>query len=245
MKTSKHPSVHKGQQTPSALRLHYHPISTSSRPVMMFAAELGLLIDYRLVDLFADEQHGPAFTAINPNQAVPVLEHGDFRLTESSAILKYIADLVGSNAYAVDPQERARVNEAMDWFNTGLSRELAHGFAYPQLFPNHGRGDATAQAAVLAWAKPRAQRLLSILDENMLGPDRRFVLGERITLADYLGLGIVTVGEAAGMDYSPWPHLGRWLNTMKARPAYAQTHAVFMNMFGQTQAVDAVTLAEA
>lgn len=212
---------------------------------MMFAAEHGLQLDYRVIDLFADEQHGPAFTAINPNQSVPVLEHGGFRLTESSAILKYLADLVASNAYPVDTLERARVNEAMDWFNTGLSRELAYGFAYPQLFSNHGRPGAEAQAAELAWAKPRAERLLSILDEWMLGPDRRFVLGDRITLADYLGLGIVTVGEAAGMDCSPWPHLRRWLKTMKARPAYAQTHAVFTSTFGQVQAVDAGTLAEA
>jgi glutathione S-transferase len=228
----------------TTLRLYHHPISTSSRPVMMFAAEHGLPIDYRVVDLFTDEQRGPAFTAINPNQAVPVLEHGGFQLTESSAILKYLADLVQSDAYPVEIRERARVNEAMDWFNTGLSRELAYGFAYPQLFPNHGHPGAEAQAAQLAWAKPRAQRLLSILDASMLGPDKPFVLGERISLADYLGLGIVTVGEAAGMDCAPWPNLQRWLNTMKARPSYAQTHSVFMGAFGQHEALPSDTLVE-
>lgn len=227
------------------LHLYHHPISTSSRPVMMFAAEHGLQIDYRVVDLFANEQRGPAFSAINPNQAVPVLEHGGFRLTESSAILKYLADLAASDAYPADTRERARVNEAMDWFNTGLSRELAYGFAYPQLFPNHGHLDAEAKAAQLAWARPRAERLLSILDASMIGPDRRFVLGERITLADYLGLGIVTVGEAAGMDFAPWPNLRRWLGTMKARPAYAQTHAVFMGAFGQPQPMASSALVEA
>lgn len=245
MKTLQSETALIGQSTPPALRLFYHPISTSSRPVMMFAAEHDLQLDYRVVDLFADEQHGAAFTAINPNQAVPVLEHGGFRLTESSAILKYLADLVKSNAYPIEARERARVNEAMDWFNTGLSRELAHGFAYPQLFPNHGRPGPDAQAAELAWARPRAERLLSILDEWMLGPDRRFVMGDDISLADYLGLGIVTVGEAAGMDYSPWSNLRRWLSTMKARPAYAQTHAVFIGAFTQPQVKTTGTLAEA
>ncbi|MCV0437881.1 MAG: glutathione S-transferase family protein [Hydrogenophaga sp.] len=226
----------------SSLRLYHHPISTSSRPVMMFVAEHHLRIDHRVVDLFSGEQHGPAFTAINPNQAVPVLEHGSFRLTESSAILKYLADLAKSDAYPADMQKRARVNEAMDWFNTGLSRELAYGFAYPQLFPNHGRPGAQAQADGLAWARPRAERLLSILDASMIGPDRRFVLSERITLADYLGLGIVTVGEAAGMDFAPWPNLRRWLSTMKARPAYAQTHAIFTDAFGHAQTRSAMAL---
>ncbi|MGE0350545.1 glutathione S-transferase family protein [Hydrogenophaga sp.] len=226
----------------TSLRLYHHPISTSSRPVMMFATEHRLQIDHQVVDLFSGEQHGPAFTAINPNQAVPVLEHGVFRLTESSAILKYLADLVESDAYPIDARERARVNEAMDWFNTGLSRELAYGFAYPQLFPNHARPGAEAQAAGLACVRPRAERLLSILDASMIGPDRRFVLGERITLADYLGLGIVTVGEAAGMDFTPWPNLRRWLSTMKARPAYAQTHAVFTGAFGHARTRNAMAL---
>jgi len=44
----------------------------------------------------AGEQYQPAFTTINPNSAVPVLEDGTFRLTECSAILKYLADLIDS-----------------------------------------------------------------------------------------------------------------------------------------------------
>lgn len=71
------------------------------------------------------------------------------------------------------------------------------------------------------------------------------MLGERITQADYLGLGIVTIGEAAGMDYTPWPNLRRWLGTKKARPAYAQTHASFMGVFGPPKDVVSDTIAEA
>lgn len=241
MQTSQNRLAPLGQPTSPALRIYYHPISTSSRPVMMFAAEHGLQLEGRVVDLFTNEQRGSAFSAINPNQAVPVLEHGNFRLAESSAILKYLADLAGSEAYPASAQARARVNEAMDWFNTGLSRELAYGFAYPQLFPDHRRPGDDVQAAVMAWARQRAHRLLSILDASMIGPDRQFVVGNRITLADYLGLGIVTIGEAAGMDYGPWPNLKRWLVNMKARPAYVQTHGVFMGAFERPRAAAADT----
>lgn len=117
----------------SALRLYHHPVSTTSRPIVMFAAEHGVPLDLRVIDLFAGEQFGSAYSAINPNQAVPVLEHGRFRLTESSAILKYLAEHIGSPAYPAETQQRAQVNEAMDWFNTGLSRELLYGVAYPQV----------------------------------------------------------------------------------------------------------------
>jgi glutathione S-transferase len=212
------------------MRLHYHPASTTCRPIMMFAADAGLALEWQLVDLFAGEHLQPAFTALNPSQCVPLLEDGELRLSESSAILKYLAEKAGSPAYPSDLAARARVNERMDWFNTFLMRDLCHGFAYPQLMPGHHRGDAAAQAATLNWARPRLRRWLTVLDEHLLGPRRRYVCGDEITLADYLGLGVVTVGEAVRLDFSPWPNVQRWLATMKSRPSYAATHLQFHSM---------------
>lgn len=219
----------------SPLRLYYHPISTTSRPILMFAAEHELPLELRMIDLMAGEQQGPAFSAINPNQTVPLLEHGSFRLTESSAILKYLADLIDSPTYPKDAQKRAKVNEAMDWFQTQLSRELAYGLVYPQIFPHFRRSTSEAQTAALEWSLPRVQRLLSIFNESMLKADQPFVLGADVSLADYLGLGLFTVGEAAKLDYSAWPRITRWLQTMKSRPAYLQTHGAFLQAFGLAQ----------
>ena len=73
------------------MKLYFHPASTTSRAVALFATDQGIELDYQLVDLFAGMQREPEFTAINAHQAVPVLEDGDFRMTESSAILKYLA----------------------------------------------------------------------------------------------------------------------------------------------------------
>src|SRR5271169_119856 len=95
----------------ATMKLYYHPVSTTSRPVVLFAAESGIELEYQLVDLFTGAQYKPEFEAINPSHQVPVLEEGDFRLTESSAILKFLADRKGSPAYPSDPRKRARVNE--------------------------------------------------------------------------------------------------------------------------------------
>lgn len=92
---------------------------------MLFANESGIKVDFQVVDLFTGEHYKPPFEAVNPNHLVPVLEDGDFRLTESSAILKYLAEKTGSPAYPKDLQQRARVNERMDWINTQLCRDLA------------------------------------------------------------------------------------------------------------------------
>jgi glutathione S-transferase len=209
------------------MKLYFHPVSTTSRPVALFAADHGIELEYQLVELFAGEHLQAAFTAINPHQAVPVLEDGDLRLTESSAILKYLADKTGSPAYPRDLQQRARVNERMDWFNTSLSRELCYGFFYPQLMPTHKRHDEHAQRHTLDWARRNAVRWLDVLNEHWLGGDHRYVCGERITIADYLGIAQVTVGEAVRVDYSRWPNVARWIARMKDRPTWASVNAAF------------------
>lgn len=80
---------------------------------MLFAAESGIPIDMQVVDLFTGEHDNPSLETINPNHLVPVLEEGGFRLTESAAILEYLADEAGSPLYPKDLQGRARVNERM------------------------------------------------------------------------------------------------------------------------------------
>src|SRR5215213_10095600 len=113
------------------MKLYYHPASTASRPILLFAAESGTALEMQLVDIFKGEHRQPAYAALNPNALVPMLEDGDFRLTESSAILKYLADKIDSPAYPKDLKQRAKVNEVMDWINTNFYRDYAYGFIYP------------------------------------------------------------------------------------------------------------------
>ena len=218
------------------MKLHCHPISTTSRPILLFAADQGIPLEVQVVDLFTGEHLQPPYLAVNPNQQVPVLDDGDFRLTESSAILKYLAEKTGSPAYPSGLQERARVNEKMDWLLTSLSRELCYGFLYPQLMPTHLRPDANAQRHTLDWARRNAVRWLDVLNEHWLGGDNRYVCGERITIADYLGIAQVTVGEAAHVDYSRWPNVARWIARMKDRPTWARVNEAFYTYLVQPYA---------
>jgi glutathione S-transferase len=197
------------------MKLYCHPASTTSRPVMLFVLENGIDAQFQVVDLFTGEHTKQPFEAINPNHLVPVLEDGDFRLTESSAILKYLADKIGSSAYPKDLQRRARVNERMDWINTQVCRDLAYGFVYPQIFPTHKRPSDEAQNATLAWGKERAQGWLKVLDQNWLGPSNAYLCGEQMTIADYFGSSFVALSEIVRSDLSAYPNVKRWLGRMK------------------------------
>ena len=209
------------------MKLYYHPVSTTSRPVVLFATESDIALDYQLVDLFTGEQYQPEYAAINPSRQVPVLEDGDFRLTESSAILKYLADRTGSAAYPSDLRKRARVNERMDWLNTGFSRDFSYGFLYPQIFPFMRRSDDNVQAGTVAWGKDKALIWLKVLDEGLIGPRSAFLCGDDITLADYLGAMMVLGGEVIDCRFDAYPNISRWLRNMKALKSWAKVNEAF------------------
>ena len=141
------------------MKLYMHPVSMTSRPVRLFIAENKIPVDEVTVDLFTGEQYQPTYTQINPNNLVPMIEDGDLRLTESSAILKYLADKIGSPAYPKDLKERAKVNEIMDWLNTNFYREWAYNLCYPQLFPNLKRRSDEAQAATIEFGQQNSKKL--------------------------------------------------------------------------------------
>jgi glutathione S-transferase len=209
------------------MKLYYHPVSTTSRPVVLFANESGIDLDYRIVDLFTGAQYQPEYMAINPSAQVPVLEDGDFRLTESSAILKYLADKTHSAAYPTDLRQRARVNERMDWLNTGFYRDFSYGFLYPQIFPFMRRPDDKVQAGTVAWGRDLAMKWLKVLDESLIGPRNAFLCGNDITIADYLGAMMVLGSEAIECRLAAYPNISRWLGNMKALKSWAKVNEAF------------------
>ena len=209
------------------MKLYMHPVSMTSRPVRLFAAESGISMDEQVVDLMTGEHYKEPYASLNPNRLVPMLEDGDLRLTESSAILKYLADKVGSAAYPKDLKQRAKVNEMMDWLNTNFYREYAYNLIYPQLFPHMKRPDPAVQKATLEWGKERAKGWLQILNDYWIGPQNQYLCGNQITIADYLGAAFVTLGEIVRCDFSPYPNVQRWLGNMKKLKSWPKVNEVF------------------
>jgi len=193
---------------------------------MLFAAENDLALELQLVDIFKGEHRQPVYSALNPNALVPMLEDGDFRLTESSAILKYLADKVDSPLYPKGLQQRARVNERMDWFNTQLSRDYCFGLVFVQLLPHHRRRSDEAQAGAVQWGQERSKLWLQVLNDHILGAHHNYVCGDSITIADHFGAGLLTLGEVIGCDFAAYPYVQGWLARIKALKSWKSVNAV-------------------
>lgn len=222
------------------MRLYYDPASTTSRPVTHFAADAGLDLELVYVSLANGEHHGDAFRRLNPNAQVPVLEDDGFILTECSAILKHLAEAAGSPAYPTERRARARVNERMDWFNTGFYRDAAYGLAYPALMPHLRAATPEQQAAASHRARMATARWLEILDRDLLG-DRPFACGDAITLADYLGGSYVSLLEVVDYDFAAHPNVRRWLDRLRQQTRWEETYAAFDGLLSALRAPQAAT----
>ena len=225
------------------MKLYMHPVSMTTRPVRLFIAENTIPVEEIFIDLMTGAHMQPPYSDINPNCLVPMIEDDGFKLTESSAILKYLADKIGSPTYPKDLKQRAKVNEIMDWINTNFYREWGYNLCYPQLFPHLKRRSEEAQAATLEFGKENAKRWLKLLNDYWIGPTKTYLCGDAITIADYFGVGIVTLGEIIGVDFAPYPNVQRWLDTMKKLPSWDKVNEAFHGLRDAVKGQPFVTLA--
>ncbi|HEX7327522.1 MAG TPA: glutathione S-transferase family protein [Casimicrobiaceae bacterium] len=209
------------------MKLYMHPVSTATRPVRLFLAENGIACEDVFVDIMKGDHRKEPYASINPCGLVPMLDDGDLQLTEGSAILKYLADKYDLPSYPKDLKKRARTNEVMDWLNTQFYRDFGYGLVYPQILPNHKRRSDEAHAGTIAWGQQGAKRWLQVLNDHWLGPKNAYLCGSEITIADYFGAGLVSLGELIGIDFAAYPNIQRWLGNMKKLKTWDKVNEVF------------------
>lgn len=222
------------------MKLYMHPLSTASRPVRLLLAENAIPCEEVSVDITRGEHLREPYSSLNPNCLVPMLEDGDLRLTEGSAILKYLADKHDLPSYPKTLQERARVNELMDWFNSQFYRDFGYGLVYPQIFPHHHRRSDEAQDGAIAWALNGSRRWLQVLNDHWIGPSKTCLCGDDLTIADYFGTAVYSVGELIGFDDTAYPHIQRWLGRVKQLPNWGPVNEVFDTIVARNQGRDFV-----
>lgn len=193
------------------MQLFFSPGASSLAPHIALR-EAGIAVDLVRVDLETDTvvSSGQRYCAIHPMGKVPALrlDNGSL-LTETSAILTYIADLAPASVLAPPHGSfaRAKMHEAMSFIAT----ELHKGFS-PMFDPNV---PDTYKAHLLADPRPFLQ--MAALVEP--GP---YVLGELFSVADLHLFTILRLGRNAGLDFTPWPAIGRFMERIASRPAVEQ-----------------------
>ena len=171
--------------------------------------ELGLDYDLHAVNIRKGEQKLPDFVALNPNAKVPVLVDNDLVLTESAAILVYLAEKTGKLLPATG-EARARVFEQLFFHASGLSPAFGQSGFFQRLA-------AEPQPLAIERFSAEARRTVAVLDAVLA--TRRFAAGDAFTIADIAHFGWLWRREFAGVGLEAAPNVARWYAEVEQRPA--------------------------
>lgn len=191
------------------LRLHHAPMACSL--ASRFAlAESGLPHEIAVVRTWRDEQKTATYRRINPRGKVPALETDAGVLTESTAILPFIADLAPDKHLfpAAGTFERAQAQAWLSYLSSSLHASLSAA-----MFPPPGCDAELAREAALG----RAVEVLTDIDGHLLGRDH---LLEAFSVCDlYLLVFLIWRGSPALAGRLPtFANLDRFQTALFSRP---------------------------
>lgn len=201
-------------------RLHCFAQSGNSYKVAFLLRALGLPYENALVDFMNGVTRTPAWRdEVNEMGEAPVLEDGPLRLTQSGLILTHLARKHGAFGGRDDNEQR----EVLRWL-------LFDNHKFTSYFATYRFNKAFAPAApdpvIMAWLKGRIDAAYGILDKHLATRD--YVVGPAPTIADLSLCGYLFYPvEESGYDAAAlYPHIGAWLERVRAIPGWAPPYEV-------------------
>jgi glutathione S-transferase len=182
-------------------------------------------VPYAFHDL-ETEMNTPSHVALHPFERVPILQHGDFVVYETSAIVGYIDDAFdGPKLTPADPRQRARMDQWISAINGYYYPYLIYHVSHERnVFPPLG---IASDEAVVAHAMPKVKLCLDVM-ERELSRGNEFLLGSQLSLADIFMLPIIHgfgfSPEAQAM-YPDLPSICAWRERMEALPTIRRFRA--------------------
>ncbi|MEP1613782.1 MAG: glutathione S-transferase family protein [Roseobacter sp.] len=193
----------------------YNTINTLK--VLLILLETETTYEFHPVDIRQGEQHLPAFRTVNPVGKVPVLADGDLVLTESNAILLYIAR---KTSWGI--QDTAGTYEkVVSWLFYQASTQGPYfgQIEYWSVLAKKPNGEAAVHFRSIA------QRSVTLLETAL--QDSKFLCGTDYGIADLAHFVWMRHCSSLGVSLENAPCINKWVETISARPATKQALAFF------------------
>lgn len=190
--------------------LYDRPTSSNALKVRFLLAELEIAYESRVIP---PERPRPAwFRAINPLGLVPTLDDNGFVLTESHAILRYLAATARrDDLFPDDLHGRARIDEFLDRWATTI-RPAFHRVEQPALGLGGAEIDESAAAREGSRIGPALELLSALIDgETVLGT---------LTIADFAVAPVLFRAANLPIDLAPFPKVRRLREALVTRPSF-------------------------
>ena len=195
-------------------------LSPYVRKVMAFGAEKGLTLELCMAGLGGGDEE---FRLASPFGKMPGFKDGDFRISDSSAIVAYLeAKFPEPNLIPLSPEARARAIWFDEFADTLVMAAGGAIFGNRYVFPRVLKRDCDHDAADAA-ERDTLPPLLDYLERTI--PASGFLVEDRLTLADIaVASPFATLGTiGVDVDAARWPNTAAYVAAIHARPSFAPT----------------------
>ena len=184
---------------------------TRSIRVRWTLQEMGVPFEPVTVNMMAGEHRSPEFLKINPAGKLPALVDGDFVLTESIAMVLYLAEKhPDKNLMPKDLRERAQVYRWLLFTTTEIEQPIWRIARHTNIYPKDKR-----LPAEIALAREDFAPMAKLLEDHMTG--RTFVATDHVTVADFVLAYTLDMAKTANL-LGGFPVLDAYMEGMYARP---------------------------
>jgi glutathione S-transferase len=197
----------------------YGAPGTASMCVHWMLIELGQTFEFVTLDFAKSEQKDPAYLKINPNGQVPALVIDGAAYSEAAALLMILAERHPERGFAPAPGAPDRA-AYLQWM-IFLANTLMPAFRL-YFYADEGAGPGNADATK-AQARLRIEKAWDRIDA-LLADGRPYLIGERMSAADFLLTMLTRWSRNMGRTAMDWPHLARYVARLRALPSYRETH---------------------
>ncbi|WP_455925846.1 glutathione S-transferase family protein [Pseudomonas putida] len=194
---------------PNAIKLYHVALSGHAHRVQLMLSLLHLPTELITVDLAKGEHKTPAFLALNAFGQVPVIDDNGTVLSDSNAILVYLAKAYGTGSWKPqDPLTEARIQR---WLSVAAG-QLAFGPAAARLITVFGAAFNADEVI------SRAHALLKVMDSELANSP--FLVGAEPTIADVANYSYIAHAPEGNVSLHDYPHVRAWLQRIEALPGF-------------------------
>lgn len=192
----------------------YSAATPNGHKVSIALEELALPYTLHTLELQQNTQKEDWFLAINPNGRIPAIvdrAEDNFAVFESGAILVYLAEKTG-RLMPSDVKGRSLVMQWLMFQIGGIGPMMGQANVFFRYFPEK------IQPAIDRY-QGESRRLFRVLDERLR--DHEYLAGD-YSIADIANWAWVRTHNWSGVPIDDLPHLKRWVDAIRQRPAVRQ-----------------------
>nr|WP_298688613.1 glutathione S-transferase [uncultured Dongia sp.] len=193
------------------MKLYHHPLSGHSHRARLFLSLLNIPHELVPVDLAKGAHKAPDFLKINPFGQVPVLDDDGTIVTDSVAILIYLAKKLRRSDWL--PEDALAAAKVQKWLSVAAG-EIAYGPAAARLITVFGAGFRPEEVLT------RAHNVLKQIDAELA--QRDFIAATTPTVADVALYSYVASAPEGNVDLSAYANVRAWLARIEALPGFVE-----------------------